>query len=998
MIQDFKKADTVNAITGSNNHDIPEEIDESENPEESEPEESLYEYTVIEEFESLDNDEIDSSLTKISKLLINPGHFVPVVPEGFVFDKRTFDDEVLRIQYKRKRVTLYFNPNGGEWDLTEDVHELKGKYGERLPLIDITQIERFDAKFAGWTENPDEETVTTVRIPEFYPAEDHTYYAVWDAVNSNYIVKIYEENLDYPEDASLDQKYTLVAMNAASGIPGEKSNYKAISRYGFEAVPFGQIIIGEFDEPSEVLKVYYNRRIFTYKFDLDAAYAKWKNKDGQDHNDDHADRYVYGKYESDFTEYGCIECFRDERTGLDNNGEELHGDLWNFEGWNEVGGKVDIKFTQDREYVAVWDQGEPEYTIKHVFEQADGNYAEDPRYPDEKYSAGSEIYTKAQAYDGVPGYYALPFEQQEVNVDSLTVIEIKYNRATVTVTMNANGGNFNCGEQIVKISGKYLDPIPTLPPAPVKEHHDFVKWQSVHGDLPANPTFPAKNIRYEAVYNRTGAVYGVEYYLENVDDDNYSMNKDDTVTKVGDYNETTLVPVTFDVKSFKGFEFDHAYLGKTGSITTGLTVSDDEENITINDGIAYDDSTVVRVYLNRKRFNVTFDPNGLIWNSEGKWNEQDNEFKEDVSPRTLTNLKYGTRINAVREDFHSKDKRDVFDYWSPVFTGVVTAEPVQEYKAITKSMTVQYTVRYLFETIDCPKEHLVYVQDPAFPDDTTGRELPGFRTQVVIPASDFEKGGRFEGFRMNNADNKNYDIIVSENISDNIVEIHLDRREIELEFVANRNNEENAKWPNGVGEFDNRLNRVVKGKFGAPVDLLEKVEDLNEVKWIAEKGDDGKLMKFDGWETEGDENGEGIVKVDVTAITTFPSGNMKYYAKWEEIESTQATNKDENGSGSGIIDSAANDIELSKTLVSGNTYRVTVKLPFENSGEGLKKWTVSFMQQNKDEDFVEVKPAENGVISKEFTVGYFDKTISVKAEYEGLAVPFSKDITLKVNK
>ena len=27
---------------------------------------------------------------------------------------------------------ITFNPNGGEWDLTEDVHELKGKYGEQL--------------------------------------------------------------------------------------------------------------------------------------------------------------------------------------------------------------------------------------------------------------------------------------------------------------------------------------------------------------------------------------------------------------------------------------------------------------------------------------------------------------------------------------------------------------------------------------------------------------------------------------------------------------------------------------------------------------------------------------------------------------------------------------------------------------------------------------------------------------------------------------------------
>ncbi|MBQ0051977.1 MAG: InlB B-repeat-containing protein [Treponema sp.] len=954
MIEDFKRADSVKKAVG---------------------------YSIIEEFESLDNDEVDPGLTKVTFSETSPEHFEPTIPEGFelLSENKTLKNNVLSIKYTRKRITLTFDPNGGEWDLTEGVHELKGKYGERLPLIDITQIEKIDEKFVGWTEDLNAETVTTVRIPETYPAEDHTYYSVWDAVNSNYIVKVYEENLDYAEDATIDQKYTLVAMNAASGVPGERSNYKAISRYGFETEPFEQVEIKEIDEASAVLEIFYNRRIFTYSFDLDAAYAKWKNVDDNEHNDYHSERYISGKYEADFTEFGCIECSRDERDYINNNGEQVYGDLWNFEGWNEVGGKVDIKFTQDRHYSAVWDKGPPEYTIKHLFEQKDGTYISDARFPDEKYSAGSEIITKAKAYDGVPGYYALPFDQQNVNVDNSTVVEIKYNRATVTVTMNANGGNFNRGEQIFKISGKYGDPILQLPPSPSKEHHEFVKWQSVHGDLPENPTFPAKNIRYEAVYKRTGALYGVEYYLENVEDDNYTIHRDDSDTKVGDFPGA----VTFDIKNHKGFEFDHAYLGKVGEISEGLTISGDKSSITIDGGIAHDDSTVVRVYLNRKLFDVTFDPNGLIWNSAGTWNGQDNGFGEDVKERTLTNLKYGTLIEAVRTDFHSKDKREVFDYWSPDFTGVVTDEAEQKYTAQTKSMTVQYTVRYLFETLDCPRDAREYEQNPAFPDDTTGRELPGFRTEVVIPATDFEKGGRFYGFRMNNV-NGEHDIIVDEDISKNIVEIKLDRREIELEFVANRDNAEDAEWPNG-DKFDDKLDREVKGKFGAPVTLPA---DLNDVKWIAK----GSLKKFVGWETKGDGvTGEAL---DLSSLTTFPAENMKYFAKWELIDSSEATNNN----GSGIVDSAEKDIELSSVKDAKNTYTVTVDLPFEKTGEGLKKWKVSFMQKNVDSDFVKVVPTETGVISKQFDIDYFKNTIYVMAEYEGLAVPFNKEITFKVEK
>lgn len=971
MVEDFKKADTFRVITQSV---LPIGTDKA--------------YTIIEEFESLDNDEVDASLTKVTSAMINPARYPSEIPEGFEIlpENKTINNYVLTIKYTRKRITLTFDPNGGEWDLTEDVHQLKGKYGERLPLIDITEIEKIDAKFAGWTEDLNAETVTTVRIPETYPAEDHTYYSVWDFVNSNYIVKVYEENLDYPEDATDEQKYTLVAMNAASGIPGQKSNYKAISRYGFHAESFEQVDIQDINEPSAVLEIFYNRRVFAYKFDLDAAYAKWKNKDGKDHNDDHAERYIYGKYEADFTEFSCIECFRDETNFINNNGEEVHGDIWNFEGWNEVGGKPDIKFTQDRQYVAIWDKGPPEYTVRHLFEQVDGTYASDSRFPDEKYSAGSEILTKAKAYDGIPGYYALPFGQQKVNVDSSTVIEIKYNRATVTVTMNANGGNFNRGEQIVKVSGKYLDPILALPPSPWKEYHEFDKWQSVHGKLPENPTFPSKNIRYEAMYTRTGALYGVEYYLENLDypedatlEQKYTMSRNDSDTKVGDYNATNPVPVTFDIKNHKGFEFDEAYIEKTGTSKEGLSVSGNQITIA---KIKDNDSTVVRVYMKRKLFDVTFIPTKkLVWNSEGMWNKQNNGFKEDSEPRTLKDLKYGTLIQAVRTDFHSKDARDVFDYWKPDFTGVVTDKAEQIYTAETKSMTVQYTVRYLFETLDCPRDARVYVQDPRFPDVKTEneRELPGFRTQVVIPATDFEKGGRFEGFRLNNV-NGEHDIIVSADESENIVKIKLDRREIELEFVANRDNAEDAEWPTSAAgdKFDDKLDREVKGKFGAPVVFPD---DLNDVKWVSKN----KLMDFDGWETK------DCTKIELSSLKTFPSENMKYFARWKEIDSSEATNND----GSSIIDSAEKDIELSFNKDSKNNYTVTVSLPFENAGAGLKKWKI-YWKQAGETDFEEVTSSQEGFTSRQFTVDYFKNTIYVMAVYEGLAVPFSKEITLKV--
>lgn len=159
---------------------------------------------------------------------------------------------------------------------------------------------------------------------------------------------------------------------------------------------------------------------------------------------------------------------------------------------------------------------------------------------------------------------------------------------------------------------------------------------------------------------------------------------------------------------------------------------------------------------------------------------------------------------------------------------------------------------------------------------------------------------------------------------------------------------------------------------------------MNDVKWISKDS----IKKFVGWETK---NG---TEVDVSSIRIFPSENMKYFAKWQEIESNQ-TAIENDGDASSIIDSAEKDIKLTAVKNDTKKYTVTVTLPFENTGEGLKKWTI-YWKQAGDTRFDKVTSTEADFISRQFTIDYFKNTIYVMAEYEGLAVPFSKEITLKV--
>lgn len=891
------------------------------------------EFTVMEYYEAIENDNYDNSLTVKKTLRGLPERYNDLAREGFNLEEKKLEDGVLSLFYTRKRVEITFHPNGGEWDLTTDAHVVSGKYGERLPLIDVSTLLKMGYKFTGWSLTPDGRREHT---PLTFGAKNQTFYALWDNTTSNYIVKIYEQNIyDDPahsiaagtvvENSADDFKYnyTLVAMDAHEGVPGTKSNYIPTERNGFYALPFAQVDINGIDEPSAVLEIYEKRYTYRYVFKLNDEgiegpddtrlhYAKWPD-------DTQADIEIHGRYEEIFVDSDKVECVREEPNGV----------VWNFEGWNKVGGRIDYKFTSNKEYKAIWDRGDPIYTVKHLFEQTDGNYIEDTRYPRETITSRQRM-TEASPYNAY-GFYALPFSQKEVKGDSSTVIEIKYDLVEVELILNANGGKFADGSVTKIVKGKYKKPVSGTE-QPGKALNIFDGWNSSGGTLPA--TFPIETTEYEAHWKRNGAAYAVEYYFENPDDNGFTFDRNHTETLTGEWNAVTPVKVYFTPKTFEGFVLNKV---------EGTRCSINGTQVEIN-GLEGDDSTVAKLYYKRKLVNITVDPNhSAQWSATtwfGNTGYNGTPYTTNDITRTVA-LKYGQRLTNPMDTFHCKEAEHEFLKWEPAFPATVPLEDTT-YTAYWFDAGAEYKIVYLFETLNCPDDAKVYEKNPAYPD-VTKHLKPGRTTEV--------KAERVEGFTHLDIEQK----VVAENGS-TVVEVKYDRNRITLTFEANEGSTGDAFWTDVPAGHD-KFMKEFKGKYGAPFTAP----------------DSSKLSKpfgtFKRWIL--------MDKNPAVIPATFPAINMVYYAEYDMQETT-----DEQGN---LTDTSKKDIKLTSAKTGTNTYDITVELPFdENSSNWSIEWKVGRGNYT------------TGSKVQSVTAAAGSNTVWVIARYRGLDVPYSKFITLDV--
>ena len=188
-----------------------------------------------------------------------------------------------------------------------------------------------------------------------------------------------------------------------------------------------------------------------------------------------------------------------------------------------------------------------------------------------KGNAGADTTADAKDYTG---FTSLTFSQKKIATDGSTVVEIYYNRKTITYTFELHGGNWEGSEGTVVVSGLYG----AVVDKPCRPGYTL-NWSRQEPKTfgPENQTFLANWIA------NTSTMYFVKIYYQNIEGgNNYTLYSDCW------YTGTTDTRTNYIASS------------KTGFIVKPY------EQINI-DG---DETSVLNIYYDRERYSISFELNG----------------------------------------------------------------------------------------------------------------------------------------------------------------------------------------------------------------------------------------------------------------------------------------------------------------------------------------------------------------------------------------------------
>lgn len=573
---------------------------------------------------------------------------------------------VVKAYYKRKLVTVSYDLNGGLWATGTEQEKLVSrteskKFGSTLegPGSEGTDYAR--ENFDQDTENP-----WTPAIPEKMPAEAQTFVANWTIKKASYTVKylfqtIADEDV-YEENAVLAPQETVKNVEAGSTTDAG-SKIKSIE--GFTAPASGDIenkIVAEDD--STIVELKYTRNTTTATFFTQGGTWTSGAKNGT------TDALVLsGKYESVLD--GSV------LTQLSKESSNPHL-IYKLDGWSltedgEVTSVVTDFGASNLSYYAKWSVDSAEYKVVYAKEDAfTGNYVVDNELTKTGFieKAGKVMKLGDLPPQTVPaaiaGYLDPVMEDTEIKADGSTVLTVKYERASVTLTFDVttNGGKWDdadAGETGTR-TGKIGSAITPAVPDPVKNNFEFAGWND---EKVATPTvYPAANTTYTAKYGAQLKEYTVKYRFQPT---SLSTNKDDYEAMEGD-----------------------AFKDVTKKDEFGVAASPDELQV-VPAGFSYDSKTtpiiaesgtVAYVYYNRIQVTVNFAPNG------GKW-------KSDSSTEAKSKTGYfGCAIDSyAASDLERKDF--TFVEWKNL--PAVYPAATETYDAVWNQTSTKYEVRHLFE-------------------------------------------------------------------------------------------------------------------------------------------------------------------------------------------------------------------------------------------------------------------------------------------------------------
>ena len=195
--------------------------------------------------------------------------------------------------------------------------------------------------------------------------------------------------------------------------------------------------------------------------------------------------------------------------------------------------------------------GNATYTVKHYQEKAEGGYPAEPEESENLTGTVGENATyTAKTYEGFTYNSALTKINGTVKTsgtiaaDNSTVVELFYERNTVSLTFHLAGGNIEGKTDDIVKTGKYGTAFTA--PVPVKENAIFKGWKP---DIPTPLLFPSSNAEYTAEWT---PLYTIYFGVDGANGTLKAIVSDKEITSGGEVEEGK--EVTFTATANDGYE------------------------------------------------------------------------------------------------------------------------------------------------------------------------------------------------------------------------------------------------------------------------------------------------------------------------------------------------------------------------------------------------------------------------------------------------------------
>ena len=202
--------------------------------------------------------------------------------------------------------------------------------------------------------------------------------------------------------------------------------------------------------------------------------------------------------------------------------------------------------------------GTVQYKVEHWQQNVTGNDYIKVDTEDKTGVTGAMTEAQAKTYTG---FRSLGIIQKPIATDGSTVVQIKYDRNLITLTLNVDGGVLTPPLPENKLKGRFGADVPAVA-NPIKEGYVFSVWNP---ELPKK--FPAENGTYTAQWAKEGD-YTITYHL---DGDSYNSNPASYNVETATITLNPAIKIGYDFAGWydnaacSGYPVTHIVKGSTGN-------------------------------------------------------------------------------------------------------------------------------------------------------------------------------------------------------------------------------------------------------------------------------------------------------------------------------------------------------------------------------------------------------------------------------------------------